>query len=382
MHHDIWDFDLPTAPKLMTITKSGGPEGGAAMGERIPVLVQPTKQGWLFVLDRRTGEPVWPIVETPVPASDIPGEKASPTQPIPTWPLPYTRMSFKPDDINPLLPEEDQQALRELFEISRWGEGPYVPPSTRGTISFPGANGGANWGNVASDPERQRIYVVSRELPLLVNLVADRRPEAKDAMPNGEGEDIIPYRRPTNFLLQSNGMVAIKPPFSFLTAYHMNSGEQIWRIPNGEIMTLEEQGITGVGAQTPRGGPVATAGGLLFVGTATDRAFRARDADTGAVLWEYRFDAATEGLPAIFEVDGRQFITVPVGVTGVDPPNAASSSISRYSATARLMASDGRPSRTLAVDIGADQAGIDREALGTDQPFGHAALDGQLEQLA
>ena len=317
VHHDIWDFDLPTAPKLMTITKSGGPEGGAEIGERIPVLVQPTKQGWLFVLDRRTGEPVWPIEEVAVPPSDVPGEKASPTQPIPSWPLPYTRMSFTPDDINPLLPEQDQQKLRELFENSRWGEGPYVPPSIRGTISFPGANGGANWGNVASDPKRQRIYVVSRELPLLVKLNPDVRPEAKDAMPNGEGDDIVPYRWPTNFLLQSNGMVAIEPPFSFLTAYDMNSGEQIWRIPNGEIMTLEEQGITGVGAQTPRGGPVATAGGLLFVGTATDRAFRARDADTGEVLWEHRFDAATEGVPAIYEAGGRQFITVPVGGMGL-----------------------------------------------------------------
>ncbi|WP_237437595.1 hypothetical protein [Altericroceibacterium endophyticum] len=195
----------------------------------------------------------------------MPGEKASPTQPIPTWPLPYTRMSFTPDDINPLLPEEDQQKLRELFTNSRWGEGPYIPPSICGTISFPGANGGANWGNVASDPRRQRIYVVSRELPLLINLRVDNRPESKAAIPNGEDDDIVPYRWPTNFLLQSNGMVAIKPPLSFLTAYDMNSGEQIWRISNGEIMTLEEQGITGVGSQTPRGGPVATAGGCFLL---------------------------------------------------------------------------------------------------------------------
>ena len=111
-------------------------------------------------------------------------------------------------------------------------------------------------------------------------------------------------------------MVAIKPPFSNITAYDMNTGNQLYQIPNGEIMTLEAQGITGVGAQTPRSGPVATAGGLLFVNTASDRAVRARDADTGAVLWEYRFDAATEGVPAVYMVDGRQYITVPVGGVG------------------------------------------------------------------
>ena len=307
VHHDLWDYDLPAAPKLMTITKDG---------ERIPILIQPSKQGYLFVFDRRNGEPVWPIVETPVPASDVPGEKASPTQPIPSWPEPVTRQSFTPDDINPYLPEEDQAKLRELFANSRWGEGPYVPPSIQGTIAWPAHNGGINWGGVAADPINQRLYVVSRELPLLLKLNADNREEAKAAIPNGDGEDIVPYRWPVNFMLQSNGMVAIKPPFSFLTAYDMNSGEQIWRIPNGEILTLEEQGITGVGSQTPRGGPVATAGGIVFVGTATDRAFRARDADTGEILWEHRFDAATEGVPAVYEVDGREYVTVPVGGVG------------------------------------------------------------------
>ena len=306
VHHDLWDFDLPAAPKLMTVTKDG---------ERIPIVVQPTKHGYLFAFNRITGEPVWPIEEVAVPASDVPGEHASPTQPIPTWPEPYMRMEFTPDDINPYLPEEDQQKLRELFETSRWGEGVFTPPSVRGTISFPGHNGGANWGNIAADPERGRIYVVSRELPLLLKINPDNRPEALENMPNAQ-EDNIPYRWPVNFMLQSNGMVAIKPPFSNLTAYDMNTGEKLWSIPNGEIMTLEAQGITGVGAQAPRGGPVATGGGLLFVGTATDRAFRARNADTGEVLWEHRFDAGTEGVPAVYEVAGRQYITVPIGGVG------------------------------------------------------------------
>lgn len=308
VHHDLWDMDLPTAPKLMTITKDG---------KRIPILIQPSKQGYLYVFDRRTGVPIWPIKETPVPASDIPGEKASPTQPIPTWPQPFAEQSFTVNDINPYLPEADKVKLRELFATSRSGNaGAFTPPSVQGTIVMPGHNGGSNWGMASVDPARQRLFIVARNLPILLKLNKDNREAARAAMPNVINDDIVPYRWPVNFMLQSNGMVAVKPPFSTLTAYDMNTGNKLWSIPNGEIMTLEAQGIKGVGAQTPRGGPVATASGLLFVGTATDRAFRARDADTGKILWEYRFDAATEGVPAVYEVDGRQYITVPVGGVG------------------------------------------------------------------
>jgi len=305
VHHDLWDFDLPNAPKLMTITKDG---------EQIPVVVLAVKHGFVFVFDRRTGEPIWPIEERPVPASDVPGEKASPTQPFPTWPKPFSRLEFTEDDINPYLPEADQEKLRELLRTSR-NEGLFTPPSLEGSISMPGHNGGANWGNTAADPERQRFFVVSRDIPLLIKLNPDNRPEALAAMPNGN-PDLNPYKSPVNFLLQSNGMVAIKPPFSTLTAYDMNTGEIMWQVPNGEIMTLEQQGITGVGSQAPRGGPVATATGLLFVGTATDRKFRARDAATGEILWEHELPAATEGVPAVYGVDGRQYVTIPVGGVG------------------------------------------------------------------
>ncbi|MFC3097454.1 outer membrane protein assembly factor BamB family protein [Alteraurantiacibacter palmitatis] len=306
VHHDLWDFDLPVAPKLMTITRNG---------QRIPIVIQVVKHGFIFAFDRRTGEPIWPIEERAVPASDVPGEHASPTQPFPTWPQPYMRMEFTEDDINPYLPQADQDALRNSLRNEWRNDGLFTPPSLRGSISMPGHNGGANWGNVAVDPVRQRLYIVSRELPLLLKINPDNRAEALAAMPNA-GDDNIPYRWPVNFMLQSNGMVAIKPPFSNLTAYDMNTGNQIFQIPNGEILTLEEQGITGVGAQAPRSGPIVTAGGLLFVNTASDRAFRARDADTGAILWEHRFDAATEGVPAVYAVNGRQYITVPVGGVG------------------------------------------------------------------
>jgi len=138
---------------------------------------------------------------------------------------------------------------------------------------------------------------------------------ARERMPNGQ-PNTYPYTSPVNFLLQSNGMVAMKPPFSYLTAYDMNTGEIMWRIPNGTISTLEAQGVEDAGAQASRGGPVATASGILFVGTATDRTFRARDANTGDILWEHKLDAATEGVPAVYEVNGRQYVTIPVGGVG------------------------------------------------------------------
>ena len=305
IHHDLWDLDLPIAPKLLTIERRG---------EQVPIVVQPTKTGHLFVFDRRTGDPIWPIEEVPVPASDVPGEKASPTQPIPTWPEPFGRYRFTEDEINPYLSDEDKEKLRETIRNSR-NEGLYTPPSLEGSISFPGHNGGVNWGMASVDPESKRLYVIARHITTMIKLIPDERPEAMEAMPNSGG-DVTPYRSPVDFMLQSNGMVAVAPPYSTITAYDMQTGNKLWQVPNGEIMTLAEKGITGTGAQTPRGAPVATAGGLLFVGTATDRKFRARDVSTGQVLWEHDLPAATEGVPAVYESGGRQFVVIPVGGQG------------------------------------------------------------------
>lgn len=309
IHHDLWDWDIPQAPKMMTIRKNG---------EDVPILIQAVKQGYVYVFDRRTGEPIWPIVETPVPASDVPGEKASPTQPIPSWPKPYARMSFTEADINPHIPAEDQAKLRELFKTVR-NEGLFTPPSLQGTISMPGHNGGTNWGGSAVDPVEKRFFVVSKQIPTNDKLVLDKRPEALAAMPNGGG-DVQPYKSGVDFMLQSNGLPAIDPPWSTITAYDMESGEIIWQVPNGEVTPLVEQGIRNTGSTAPRGGPVATAGGIVFVGTSSDRKFRARDAATGEVLWEFSLPAASEGVPAIYEIGGRQYVVIAVGGDGLFAP--------------------------------------------------------------
>lgn len=326
IHHDLWDLDIPQAPKLLTVNHDG---------EEIKAVAQATKQGLLFVFNRETGEPLWPIEERPVPASDARGELASPTQPIPTKPLPFARQSFTVADINPYIPGEEQEALRENLTSVWRNEGLYTPPSEQGSISMPGHNGGTNWGGSSVDPVNGRFFVVSKELPTLDVLFPPGDGDGlggrgggglggrggggggePEPIP-GDHEDFVNYRSPVNFMQQSNSLSAIGPPWSQLTAYDLNSGDIIWQVPNGGVYQLMQQGIDDTGAHAPRGGPVATAGGLVFVATSSDRKFRARNADTGEVLWEYDLPAGSDGVPAVYAVDGRQFVALPVGGNGL-----------------------------------------------------------------
>jgi quinoprotein glucose dehydrogenase len=313
LHHDLWDYDLPTAPKLLTVRHDG---------REVAALAQPSKQGFLYVFDRETGEPLWPIEERPVPQSDTPGEMSWPTQPFPTAPPPFARQSFTEKDINPYLPEADKAKLREMFKTAR-AEGIYTPPSLQGTIMMPGHNGGANWGGTAVDPDRGLLYVMSKELPTTANLfVPEASQRGPEIVPNA-AEDFVPYRVPVDFMIQSNGLSAIGPPWSNITAYDLNKGEIMWQVPNGNVAALEKYGITGTGSHAPRGGLVATAGGLIFVATSSDRKFRARDARDGSVIWEHDLPAASEGVPAVYEVDGREYVVIAVGGTGMFAQNLA-----------------------------------------------------------
>jgi glucose dehydrogenase len=322
IHHDLWDYDLPTAPKLLTVQHDG---------LSVPIVAQPSKQGFVYVFNRVTGAPLWPIEERAVPQSDVPGEKSWPTQPFPTAPPPFARQSFTEKDINPHLSDEDKQKIRELLAASR-NEGLYTPPSLNGTIMLPGHNGGANWGSSAVDPKNGRLFVVSKELPTYVKLrVPEPQPGAGGAAaaqppgapprpapqpPPNAGEGFVAYVAPVDFMLQqSTGLSALGPPWSQLTAYDLNKGTIMWQIPNGEVSKIAP--ITGTGSHAPRGGVVATGAGLLFVGTSSDRKFRAYDADTGKVLWAFDLPAAQEGVPAVYSVGGKQYVAVAVGGNGL-----------------------------------------------------------------
>ncbi|HEY9183211.1 MAG TPA: PQQ-binding-like beta-propeller repeat protein, partial [Gammaproteobacteria bacterium] len=312
-----------TAPKLLTVVHDG---------ISIPAVAQPSKQGFVYVFNRVTGAPLWPIEERPVPQSDTPGEASSPTQPFPTAPPPFARQSFTEADINPYISEEDQAKVREVLRASR-NEGLYTPPSLQGTIMMPGHNGGANWGSSAVDPQNGRLFVVSKELPTTANLRVPQPAGAGAAPPGGPpgggnrpppapppnaGPDFIPYTAPVDFMIQpSTGLSAIGPPWSQITAYDLNKGTILWQVPDGDVASLAARGITGTGSHAPRGGVVATGGGLLFIGTSSDRKLRAYDADTGAVLWSYDLPAATEGVPAVYSVNGRQYLAIAVGGNGL-----------------------------------------------------------------
>jgi glucose dehydrogenase len=316
VHHDVWDYDLPAAPKLLTVRHDG---------RNVDAVAQPTKHGFVFVFDRVSGAPLWPIEERPVPQTDVPGEQTSNTQPFPTAPPPFARQSFTEKDINPYLPDAEQHVLRDRLRTSR-NEGLFTPPSIRGSVQMPGWNGGANWGSSAVNPAKGTMYVVSKEFPSYLKIYHPRdTPAAGPGVtvappmlpPLNAGPDFVAYHSPYEWMLsESSGLPLSGPPWSQLTAYDLNKGTILWQIPNGEVAGVPSRTGTPTGSQAARGGPVATAGGLLFVGTGSDRKLRAYDQDNGRVLWEYALPAATEGVPAVYEVNGRQYVAIPVGGAG------------------------------------------------------------------
>jgi quinoprotein glucose dehydrogenase len=331
VHHDLWDYDFPQAPKLLTVRHDG---------RNVDIIAQASKQGFLYVFDRVTGKPLWPIDEKAVPQTDVPGEVTSPTQPIPSMPPPFARQSFTEKDINPYLTPEEQAAVREQLRNSR-NEGVFTPPSVKGSVELPGHNGGANWGSSAVNPTKGTFYIVSKELPTFLRIVAPGAPTGRGGRAGGGGgragapavggpeaargpaapppplagapPGFVAYNSPYDFFNNyGNGMSAMGAPWSQLTAYDLNTGKIAWQVPDGEMPGLPG-GKTEAGSYAPRGGVTATGGGLLFAGTSSDRKIRAYDQDTGKVLWSVDVGAAVEGVPTVYEVGGREYVVFCVG---------------------------------------------------------------------
>src|SRR5438132_5515225 len=320
VHHDLWDYDLPQAPKLLTIRQNG---------RTIDVVAQATKQGFLFVFERESGRPIWPIEERLVPRSDVPGEHASATQPFPTRPAPFARQTLAEKDINPYLPAAEREALVQRFKFLR-NEGLFTPPSFEGSLSMPGHNGGANFATSAVDPTRGEMYVVAKALPTVDRLTlpdqggrggragpivtleqkAQMSAQAKELLANGGP---LRLASPYEFMNQNSlSMSAAGPPWSEMTAYDLNTGQIKWRIPTGAVLAPPELEIPpNTGSHFPRSGPLVTAGGLVFFATGSDRQLRAYDRDNGHEVWSMELSAASEGMPATYEILGRQFIVVP-----------------------------------------------------------------------
>ena len=371
IQHDIWDWDFPAAPNLVTVTRDG---------RKVEAVAQVTKQGYVFVFDRRTGTPLFPIEYRDAPASDVDGERAAPRQPYPVKPPPFARQGLTEAMLTTRTPEAHADVLAR-FRTMRSGF--LTPPSLQGTIVFPGFDGGAEWGGAAFDPDTALLYVNSNEMAWIVKLIpnndtslylskcatchrADRRgtPSAPSLLNLGarfsrdeiatlirQGGSRMPafpdmgarnisdlaeflltgtdkgadpglandptwlkYRNDGYTIFQDqDGYPAITPPWGTLNAIDLNQGSIRWQIPFGEFPELAAKGLTNTGSDN-YGGPVVTASGLLFIGaTNFDRKFRAYDKLSGKVLWETTLPAAGNATPSIYRLNGRQYVVIACG---------------------------------------------------------------------
>ncbi|MCB9280442.1 MAG: PQQ-binding-like beta-propeller repeat protein [Lewinellaceae bacterium] len=389
VHHDVWDRDLPTAPALVTVKKDG---------RTIEAVAQPTKSGFVFLFDRTTGDPVYPIDERPVPTNtELDGEVLKPTQPYPVLPEPFARQSVTEADLNDLVPDSSYQELKARFAGYKTGN-VFTPPSREGTIIFPGFDGGAEWGGPAFDPETGLLYVNANEMPWILtmvevkddepaeetNLTAGQRlyarhcrschgPDRKGAgnvpsiaeantkydgaafttlvrsgvrmMPafpqlddkelaaiaafvlddkaaqtkkfEGPKEPSNPYWKMPygttgyNKFLTKEGYPGIKPPWGTLSAVNLNTGKIEWKTTLGSYPEFEAKGIR-TGSEN-YGGPVVTAGGLVFIAATRDAKFRAFNKHTGQLLFETDLPAAGFATPAVYELNGKQYIVIACG---------------------------------------------------------------------
>ncbi len=379
-HHDLWDRDPPAPPNLLTITRAG---------EKIPAVAQVTKQGYVFLFNRATGEPLFDIEELPVPKSNLRGEKTWATQPFPIKPRPFARQSnlLTDKDLSPYA-ENSEELLAQFNDADKRI---YAPPSLDPVLLLPGYDGAAEWGGAAADPDEGIIYINSNEMawflqmkkdsldtslplgkrtynkycvvchqkdrkglvasgyPSLVNLKSTHGKETvartikkgkgmmtgfpqlekaemdallqflygeeiKQTIAESETKPIETTYKHTGYkkFLDSNGLPAISPPWGTLHAINLNSGDYLWSVPFGETMTLKEKGFPQTGCEN-YGGPVVTKNGLLFIGATKDGYFRAFNKKNGKLLWEYKLPAPAFATPAMYEVNGKQYIAIACG---------------------------------------------------------------------
>jgi quinoprotein glucose dehydrogenase len=307
VHHDLWDYDLPAQPTLANVTYQG---------RTAPAVLQTTKQGLLFTLNRDSGAPVIPVVERKVPQGGAPGEILSPTQPFPVAPKPLAPDRIKPDDAFGLTPW-DRDACRKAIAGAR-NEGIYTPPSTQGTIIYPFTGGGSNWGGLAFDPGHDVVYVnTSSALHKVTLIPAGQVAAAKAAHPDTEiGPDAGARYGVVRELMRSPlGLPCNPPPWGVLHAIDMHDGHILWEIPLGTTADLapgSQYLLHGTG--TPNfGGPIVTAGGLVFIGASMDNFLRAFDARNGHELWRGRLPAGGQATPMTYVWKGRQYVLIASG---------------------------------------------------------------------
>lgn len=303
VHHDVWDYDVASQPTLATLMHDGKP---------VPSVIQATKTGFLYTFNRVTGEPIFPIEERPVPQDGVPGEHLSKTQPFPVAPPALVKQGpVKPDDAFGVL-FFDTRACRKRIEQYR-SEGIFTPPSTRESIMLPGNAGGANWGGIAFDPQRQLVISNTMNLPFVVALIP--RDELHAEYMSGKYKDFdfsrqagTPYGMRREVFKSFLGIPCVKPPWGTLTAVDMQLGTIKWQIPLG-VTPLIHRNL----GMPSLGGPIVTASGLVFIGASLDDHLRAFDVNNGKLLWDVKLPAGGQATPMTYSLNGRQYLVIAAG---------------------------------------------------------------------
>jgi quinoprotein glucose dehydrogenase len=314
VHHDLWDYDMPAEPTLVDLTING---------QTVPALVQVTKMGLTFVLNRETGVPVFAVEERPAPLDGaVPGEHPSPTQPIPTLPQPLNAMALGPDDAWGFTFWDRNKCRSTIAALKH--DGLYTPPSLEGSVLNPSTLGGNDWGSPAVDPVRKLMVVSTNHIPMTIRLV----PRAQCSSVQGldypqTGSDYCAVVAP---LFSPWGAPCSKPPWATISAVDLESGKTRWTKPLGKLGPAARWPVSMMGGGFSVGGPIVTQTGLIFIGASTDPALRAYSIETGEELWKAELPTSANSVPMTYRLgdNGRQFVVVAAGghfaLNGIEPP--------------------------------------------------------------